>query len=1170
MEGNDLEEHRTMSENPGRKRKERDGASDPNAPDHVLSGPQSQAAGHKGIRKKRKILNLDFMYLGDSDTENKQGSETQEEAADDITADDAVSSNELYQEHNEKLKKSHKTKDSKRHHGDEAPSGEHTDLESRPKKKKKELKKDHEERLLEDLAEESLTADIQHAVRKKIRRQDSGGLQGGDDGSHRQQDFPEEPFSQGNNPDGSETAKQVDIKKKKKKKKRKDGPELEDDITAGETSSIVLHQDHKEKLKKSHKSKYLKTLCGGEDLPKPSVKKKPKKDCREHLLEEEESSTPDVSEKKTKRKDGGDEHHRLHGFDEGPVTTEQGSKSIDQAEDCLVEELLISETQHVSKKKKKRKDDGEKHHRLHGFSEELVTKRKHQDGSETTEQVIESIDQAENLVEESSISETQHVSKKKKKKRKDGGGLQDDGFNERLVSQLECPEGSENPEQVDENIEQIEKPVKKKKKKKKRKDEPHQEGDGLLVDNPSSSVGLPGDEASYREHTEAEDRISRKKKKSKKDQWERPLVDVEECEKNKIKRKDGGGDGSRQQRHQGGAETTDQVDERMGLAEKPVKMKKIKVKPHQVADGLAVDNVSFSLGLHGADPLYGEGTETGDGSRRKKKKKSKEDQRQQPLEDVEESWTSDPQHKSKKKTKEKDGGGKNNRRDEFIVSKRKHEGGSESPERMVDQAEERVKKKKKKRSDRMEETSEILTEEMQLEGGEAPEVNQPYQGQAVERGGNVEGDAEEDTGQTSSRRRDRPETPAPPDDDQNQDKTIQNEGDNRSTTSDENTEKAKKKMKKSVPFTREKDVALVREFFPKISNPRLSFIVQSHEIDRIRAAKQKGIMFRSGKFTNEEDEQIKENVQRFMTEVGIDSAVILFHTYKYPDLKNTITDLKRKFHFHQRIAVGLHRLMVEVHNRGIRLFDPSPIRGRYTDQEVQQLKKYCEIYDNNWPTIGALMNRSHKDSQLKASQLRREVNTGKWSIAETNRLIAAVKTIVLKSLRKCKNTSEEPVTVPKEMLYKGISWVKVEEKVETRNWTHCKIKWFTFIMMRMNYHIHPFKGALGILNHIKIIKWFHESGVKDYCDVKWDELCDLIGNVPNTIVQNKFVRLKRLIAGWEILRLSEIVDYLYSNILPKYEDQLAMANEKPIAPEKKTEFLISDMFEECSELHDSK
>ncbi|XP_044162564.1 transcription termination factor 1 isoform X2 [Bufo gargarizans] len=1153
-----------MSENPGRKRKERDGASDPNAPDHVLSSPQSQAAGQKVIRKKRKILNLDFMYLGDGDMENKQGSETQE-AADDITADDAVSSNELYQEHNEKLKKSHKTKDSKRRRGDEAPSGEHTDLENRPKKKKKKLKKDHEERLLEDLAEESLTADIQHAVRKKIRRQDSGGLQGGDDGSHRQQDFPEEPFSQGNNPDGSETAKQVDVKKKKKKKKRKDGLELEDDITAGETSSIVLHQDHKVKLKKSHKSKYLKTLCGGEDLPKSSVKKKPKKDCREHLLEEEESSTPDARKKKTKRKDGLDEHHRLHGFGEGPVTTEQGSKSIDQAED-LVEELLISETQHVSKKKKKRKDGGDKHHRLHGFSEEQVTKRKHQDGSETTEQVIESIDQAKNLVEESSIFEIQHVSKKKKKKRKDGGGLQDDGFTERLVSQLECPEGSENPEQVDENMEQIEKPVKKKKNKKIK------EGDGLVVDNTSSSVGLRGDEASYREHTEAEDRISRKKKKSKKDQWERPFVDVEECE-NKIKRKDGGGDGIRKQKHQGGAETTDQVDERMGLAEEPVKKKKIKVKPHQVADGLAVDNVSFSLGLHGAEPPYGEGTETGDGSRRKKKKKSKEDQRQHPLEDVEESWTSDPQHKSKKKTKQKDGGGENNRRDGFIVSKRKHEGGSESPERMVDQAEERGKKKKlkkKKHSDRMEETSEILTEETQLEGGEAPEVNQPYQGQAVERGGNVEGDAEEDPGQTSSRRRDRPQTPAPPDADQNQDKTIQNEGDNRSTTSDENTEKAKEKMKRSVPFTREKDVALIREYFPKISQATLLRIIKSHDIERIRVAKQNGMMFRRGKFTNEEDELIKENVQKFMKEVGIDSAAILFHSYKYPDLKNTIANLKRKFHFHQRIAVGLRRLMVEVHTRGIRLFEPSTVRGRYTDQEVQQLKKYCEIYHNNWPTIASLMNRSYKDSQLKASQLRRDVNTGRWSIAETNRLIAAVKTLVLKSLRECKNTSEEPVTVPKEMLYKGISWVKVEEKVETRNWTHCKIKWFSLIMMRMNNHIHPFLGALGILNSIKIIHWFHDSGVKEYCDVKWDELCDIIGNVPNTMVQNRFFQLKQLIPDWETLRLSEIVDYLYSNILPRYEEQLAMADEFPIEPEKKTEFLISDMFEECSELPNLK
>lgn len=72
-----------------------------------------------------------------------------------------------------------------------------------------------------------------------------------------------------------------------------------------------------------------------------------------------------------------------------------------------------------------------------------------------------------------------------------------------------------------------------------------------------------------------------------------------------------------------------------------------------------------------------------------------------------------------------------------------------------------------------------------------------------------------------------------------------------------------------------------------------------------------------------------------------------------------------------------------------------------------------------------------------------EVAGGKWSNEEVNRLLQAVKEFILHTLKSkkkksCNNMSQ---TVPKEMLFSGIPWAKIEEKVKTRNWTHCKSKW---------------------------------------------------------------------------------------------------------------------------------
>ncbi|KAG9469419.1 hypothetical protein GDO78_020545 [Eleutherodactylus coqui] len=1043
----------------------------------VTSAPKRKRTGDAYTKKQ-----IEQEYEEISIKKKRRKTESHLEA-DDVTPGEGQQRTH-HQKYNEKVKKTFK--DSNRLHGDKAFGTEEapcSDLEVRTKKKKKKLKKDSRERLLEDsIGEETLTCEAKHGTRKKKKREGGGGLQEDDDENNLQHGFTE-LVSERKYPGCSVTPKQLheSVKKTKKGKFQE-----ADDITVDE-----------EKIKKFCKAKGLNVLNLGEGLPEEALymepadleysgkhkKKKHKKDCRESIVE-----------------------------------------------DTLVEESLTPDAQHTSKKKTtKRKDGGSESHSQNSFTGELVTKRKHHGGSKTIEQVDECFDQVEDILEEQLlVPETQHAYKKKKKRKDGSGGLQEKndesnlqhGFTEKLIFDRKYPGGSETLEQVDESV--------KKKRKKKRKDE-SKEADDLTTDEENDLKGLHRDEeALYSEPADAEHRPNMKKK-AKKDRRERILDDSlgkelltaetqHRSKKKKAKQKDGGDKSHRpdcftgefvtKRKHQGGLETIEQVDEsvdwaedslvgdllvpetqhaykkkkkwkgggdlqedvctgepftpqkcpdnfesseqvdaRMVQEEKPVKKRKRRGEPHQEADDITADDAASSVCLPAEESSYSQLHDTEAKPSCKKKKKSKKDHGERPLEDhfVEESLTRSGQHPSKKKKKRKRKGGEDESHEQhcFMQEPVEYQGDSENTnpvDETVDRAAERVKKRKtkNKHSDMREEASEILTEETHLEDDDAPtdstQTNQLLQSQIVV----SNGESEEDTEKISSSRS-RTQTSAPTDTDQNP--TTQDEremrregGDERSATSDQNTRKYLRKAH----YIREADLALLNEYFPK-TNQRVLRTVTIQELERIRMAKKNGIMFRSGQFTIDEDEQIKKNVQKFMSEVGIDSAEHLFCTYKFPEKKRTLEEIKRKFHFGHRIAEGLNRRISDIFNRAKKIFDLSTKRGRFSEEEADQLMMYYELYGKNWRKISLLMNRTTYSSSLKFSQIRLDPVLGVWSTEEMNRLITAVKQFVLNSLGR--DNGDEPVTIAKEKLYTGISWVQIEEEVKTRNWTHCKREW---------------------------------------------------------------------------------------------------------------------------------
>ncbi|XP_075690658.1 transcription termination factor 1 [Rhinoderma darwinii] len=1147
----------------GKKKKQRDGGGLQGGDEKYPEGSKAREQVEQSVRRAEKRVKK---------KKKKRKDEPHREAKD-VAVED-VPSIVRHPEDNKKIKRSRKAKKLKGLGEDEELTEEalsskpaNVDDGARPKKNKK-SEKNGGQRLLEDrLVEESLTPDTQHTSGKKWK---GGGGHWGDNGEK----YPE----------GSKTPEQVDecvsrAEKPVKKKKRKDEPHREaEDLAVDHASSIVHHREDNKEIEKSHKAKKLKGLGEDEELteealsskpanvddgPRLKKKKKPKKNDGERLQEDRlNPDTQHTSGEKKKRKGGGG--HREDDDEKCP----EGSKSPEQVNEC------VSQAKKRVKKTKKPKKNG---------GERLLEDR---------------------LVEESLTPDTQHTSGKKKK-RKGGGGHQGDNDEKH-------PGGSKTLEQVDECVSRAEKRV----KKKKRKDEPHREAEDLAVDHTSSIVhhlednkeikrsrkdqkGLGGDEglteeALSNEPANVDDgpRL-KKKKKPKKNGGERLREDglnpdTQHRSGEKKKRKGGGGhredddeihlqhciteELSSQRKYPDGSGTSEQVEESVDQAEKPVKKKKKrKDESHQEADDAPTSVVLYKeenirkspktkdrMRHHGDEPPYSELTDTEDRPSRKKKKKPKKDHGERLLEGLMEESAPDAQHTSKRKRKKRKAGREESDWKQVSVEKlftqREHQGGTEQVGGSGEQTGEPVKKRKKKRnSQRGEETPEIATQETQLEDVEGlAEGSLSSHCRAVESDGDMEGDEEEQTDHTSTGIRSRTETMASADQNpatQEEHDDIQ-DGDNRLNTSAKKTRKTKPSVLTLLP---DNDLALLEEYFPKIKTLGYDSFCQyvTHELERVREAKKQGIMFRHGRFTVDEDEKIRQNVQTFMSQVGIDSAELLFHPYKFPNMKKSIEQMKRTFNFRHRIGEGLYRTATEVTMRGSKLYERSGISGRYTKEEVQQLKAYHELHGNKWLTIGTLMDRTGFSAQLKVSQLRRELNFGPWSVEETNRLITAVKEFVLGTILKEMNnntTEEELVTIRKEKLYKGIPWVKMESLVTYHFF------FYTLLFFTISYN------TLSCL-----IRRLYDSNMRDIGDVKWNELSNMLGNVPTTCTQIHFHKMKKTVPGWKTMRLYEIVDYLYCNTLKKLEAKLSVVKEYPIEPETKDEFLIREMFCECAE-----
>ncbi|KAK2499385.1 hypothetical protein MC885_010474 [Smutsia gigantea] len=334
--------------------------------------------------------------------------------------------------------------------------------------------------------------------------------------------------------------------------------------------------------------------------------------------------------------------------------------------------------------------------------------------------------------------------------------------------------------------------------------------------------------------------------------------------------------------------------------------------------------------------------------------------------------------------------------------------------------------------------------------------------------------------------------------------------------------------------------------------------------------------------TNEEESNLelaKDSETKYLSEdsrasgdsdVDLDSAVRQLQEF-IPDIKDrAATTIKRmyrddlgRFKEFKAQGKGIARPWKLVYYRAKKMFDVNNYKGRYSKGDMEKLKIYQALHGNDWKKIGEMVARSSLSVALKFSQISSQRNHGAWSKTETQKLIKAVEEVILKKMTpqeleevdsRLQENPEGCLSIVREKLYKGISWVEVEAKVETRNWMQCKSK------------------------------WLYEINVEDANEIDWEDLAGTIGHdvkkasPPNEVYHRLHLKMSRSITVTPQSLSSEIIDYLYETSLPLLKEKLEKKMEKkgtevqsPAAP--KQVFLFRDIFHgdddsEVEDMHD--